>query len=258
MEPVPETITQEYFDLVVERDGSSDAAYAAHRLVLKFSKLREPREGDTVLDVGSSIGVVTDALRKHGLKPSGIDVVPEFVEVARQRYPDIDFQVAPAEKLPFPAETFDFVNMSSLIEHVDDWRESIREATRVLKPGGVLYLSTSNRLWPKQAEIRHMPGFGYLPGRLQRRIYAWAMENKPDWVGHTHLPAYHWLTFWQLTGAMRDAGLDPYSFVQLLDEEDIPERHRNKKRLIMKLKHAPSAIVGLLPPANQIIARKTS
>ncbi len=256
MTVVPKTITQEYFDLVVERDSTSDADYAAHRLVVKWGKLRRPEAGDTVLDVGSSIGVVTNALRKYGLRPSGIDVVPEFVEVARERYPDIDFQVAPAERLPFPNESFDYVNMSSLIEHVDDWQASIREAARVLKPGGVLYISTSNRLWPMQAEIRHIHGFGYLPGPVQRRIFAWVMEHRPDWVGHTHLPAYHWLTYWQLTGALRQAGLDPHSYVQLLDKDDIPERYARLKRVIVLLRRAPSAVIGLLPPANQIVARK--
>jgi SAM-dependent methyltransferase len=74
------------------------------------------------------------------------------------------------------------------LEHIRDWRQTIREAARILRPEGVLYLSTNNRLWPIQAEIRYLHGFGYLPASLQRRIYAWVMEHRPDMVGYTHLP----------------------------------------------------------------------
>jgi hypothetical protein len=30
---------------------------------------------------------------------------------------------------------------------------------------------------------------------LQRAIYRWAAEHRPEWIGHTQLPAYHWLSF---------------------------------------------------------------
>jgi ubiquinone/menaquinone biosynthesis C-methylase UbiE len=253
----PRTITREYYDVVVTRDLASNADYAADRLLLKFGKLRTPEPGDTVLDVGSSIGVVTDALRRRGLKPVGIEIVPEFVEFARQRFPEIEFLEGAAEDLPFADASFDYVNLSSLIEHVEDWRLTLSESVRVLKPGGVLYISTSNRLWPLQAEIKYFPGFPWLPGFLQRRIYTLAMRRWPDLVGHTHLPAYHWFTWWRLAGELRRLGTEPYSFLQLLSEEDIPVHRRHQTRLIMAVVRSPVPVFPFLPGANLILARKT-
>lgn len=242
--------------MVVARDLETDGDYAAERLFLKFSKLRVPQPGDAILDVGCSTGIITAGLERLGLEPVGIDVVPEFIDVARERFPSIEFLVGEAEALPFPDASFDFVSLSSLIEHAADWRVTIRESSRVLKPGGVLYLSTSNRLWPRQGEIRHFWGFSYLPSIVQRKIYALAMKHRPELVGYTHLPAYHWLTWWQLAGELRRAQLDPHSWLQLLSEDDVPRHRRHQKGLIMAVLRFPIPLFPLLAGANLIVARK--
>jgi len=250
------TISRDYYERVVQGDSALDADYAADRLIRKFSKLRVPADGDRVLDVGSSTGVITDALRRRGLHPSGIDVVPEFVAYAQEHFPECEFQVGAAEDIPYPDETFDFISLSSVLEHVEDWRRTLRECARVLKTDGVLYLSTSNRLWPRQSEIKYFHGFGYLPGKLQRRIYQWAMDKHPELVSYTHLPAYHWLTWWQIAGALRTLGLDPHSWLQLVDEEDIPPRLQKRAKLIVAALRSPVPIWPCLPAANFVLARK--
>jgi ubiquinone/menaquinone biosynthesis C-methylase UbiE len=256
MPALPTTISQEYYDEVVDREAARDVEYAVDRIQLKLGKLRTPVTGESILDIGCGTGVITAELARRGLNATGIDVVPEFVAVARKSHPSISFHVGSAERLPFPNESFDFANLSSLLEHVRDWRQTIREAARILRPEGVLYLSTNNRLWPIQAEIRYLHGFGYLPASLQRRIYAWVMEHRPDMVGYTHLPAYHWLTYWQVAKELRLAGLDPYSWAQLMDESDIPAPARKYARAIMALQRSPLPIFPLLPHANLIVARK--
>lgn len=257
MPPSPTTISQEYYDEVVNREAARDADYAADRILLKLSKLRAPQQGDAIVDVGCGTGVITAAFARRGLNAHGVDVVPEFVAVAKEKYPSIPFVVGRAEQLPFPDHAFDFANLSSLLEHVEDWKRTLREAARVLRPGGVLYLSTSNRLWPLQSEIGYLPGFGYLPGWLQRRIYAWAMRHWPKLVGYTHLPAYHWLTYWQLAGELRRLGFEPRSWLQLFDEADIPAGARKYRRLIMAVRRSPIPLYPFLPHANLIVARKT-
>lgn len=252
----PRTISDEYYDEVVGRETARDAVYAADRILLKLGKLRAPKAGDSILDVGCGTGIITAEFARRGLNATGIDVVPEFIAVAQEKHPSVSFAVGTAEKLPFPDQSFDFANLSSLLEHVKDWRQTLREAARVLRPEGVLYLSTNNRLWPIQAEIRYLHGFGYLPAWLQRRIYAWVMRHRPEMVGYTHLPAYHWLTYWQIAKELRRSGLEPYSWAQLIDETDIPTWARKYTTMIMALKHSPLPVFPLLPHANLIIARK--
>ena len=253
-----ETVTREYLREVVERDQRLDAEREVRRLFTKLSKVRAPQEGDTLLDVGCGTGALTAALGRHGIQATGIDVVPEFVRVARQLHPSTAFQVGEAESLPFAAESFTFVVLASVLEHVGDWRLTLAEAARVLAPGGVLYLHTSNRLWPLQGEIRHFPGFGYLPGPLQRHIYRLAMKYRPGLIGHTHLPAYHWLTWWQVAGALRRLGLEPHSWITLMRREDLPKRYRRFAWLLNAIQRSPVPLHPFAPIANVVLARKPS
>ena len=238
------------------QSAASDADYNADRILLKLSKLRAPHPGDSIVDIGCGPGVVTAAFARRGLKAQGIDVVPEFIAVAKEKHPSIPFVVGTAEELPFPDQSFDFANLSSLLEHVEEWRRTLREAARVLRPGGVLYLSTSNRLWPLQNEIRHFRGFGYLPSWLQRRIYASVMRQRPQMVAYTHLPAYHWLTYWQIAKELKRLRLEPHSWLQLFEEADIPAGARKYTRLIMAIKRSPIPLYPFLPHANLIVALK--
>jgi 2-polyprenyl-6-hydroxyphenyl methylase/3-demethylubiquinone-9 3-methyltransferase len=254
--PSPTTISQEYYNEVVGREGARDAEYAAERILLKLSKLRVPKVGESIVDIGCGTGVITAELARTGLEATGVDVVPEFIAVAEAKHPSVSFTVGAAEQLPFPDQSFDFANLSSLLEHVDDWRKTLREAARVLAPGGVLYLSTNNRFWPIQAEIRYLHGFGYLPAWLRRRIYTWVMKHRPEMVGYTHLPAIHWLTYWQIANELRRSGLEPHSWTQLMDESDIPAPARRYATVIMALQRSPVPIFPFLPHANLIVARK--
>jgi SAM-dependent methyltransferase len=251
-----ETVTREYLREVVGRDQELDAEQEIRRLFVKLGKLRSPLPGDTLLDVGCGTGAMTATFERHGIQSTGIDVVPEFVRIARESHPSTEFRVAEAEDLPFAAESFIFVTLASVLEHVRDWRVALAEAARVLAPGGVLYLHTSNRLWPLQAEIKYFPGFGYLPGSVQRRIYRLVMKHRPGLIGHTHLPAYHWLTWWQVAGELRTLGLQPHSWITLMRSEDLPERYRRFAWLLHAIHRSPVPLHPFAPIANVVLARK--
>lgn len=253
-----ETVTREYLQEVVGRDQELNTEREVRRLFTKFGRVRAPQPGDTLLDIGCGTGVLTAALGRHGIQATGIDVVPDFVRIAREMHPSIVFEVGEAENLPFASEQFTYVTLASVLEHVRDWRLTLAEATRVLAPGGVLYLHTSNRLWPLQGEIRHFPGFGYLPGLLQRRIYRLAMKYRPSLIGYTHLPAYNWLTWWQVAGRLRDLGLEPHSWITLMRPEDLPDRYRRFGWLLQAIHRSPVPLHPFAPIANVVVAQKRS
>jgi ubiquinone/menaquinone biosynthesis C-methylase UbiE len=248
------TITKAYYDEVVARERNLDADYAARRILLKLGKLRAPGPGEAILDVGCGTGVVTAAYSRLGLTATGLDVVPEFVEAARAAHSNTEYVLAKAEALPFSDQSFDFVSLTSVLEHVEDWRLTLREAARVLKKNGVLYLSTTNRIWPIQDEIRYFPGFGYLPAFIQRRIYSVAMKYRPQLVGYTHLPAYHWFTYGQLARELKRLDMQPHSWARLMTEADIPPRYR--KRPILAILCFPIPLYSLLPIGTTIVARR--
>lgn len=216
----------EYLATVLERESSYLGRPVAERLVRRMRRLRVPVAGERLLDVGCGTGTLTAGFGALGLDAVGVDVVSDFVEAARVRYPELTFRAGSAEALPFDEASFDYVVLLSLLEHVDDWRRVVSEAVRVLRPGGVLVVTTTNRWCPAQNEIKGFPAFGLYPDRLRRRIYGWTMEHRPEWVGHTHLPAYHWLSYGLLAAELDRAGADAHHWLSLLGEDDVPARFR--------------------------------
>lgn len=104
-----------------------------------------PRGARTLLDAGCSAGYATVHFAELVESAVGIDVDEEAIRQARSRFPSIDFQCAPLERIPHPDEAFDVVVCLDVIEHVTDERLGITELFRVLRPGGTLIMTTPNR-----------------------------------------------------------------------------------------------------------------
>jgi 2-polyprenyl-3-methyl-5-hydroxy-6-metoxy-1,4-benzoquinol methylase len=243
---------------LAEREAASDSDAIARSVLRRVGKLKPALPGTSLLDVGCGGGSNTAAFASAGLEASGVDVVPEFVELARQSHPGIRFETAAAENLPFANESFDYVVLLSVLEHVRDWRATLSEAVRVLKPGGVVFVTTTNRFCPKQHEIRYIWGFGYLPDRLRRAIYSYAMKHKPSLVHHTELPAYHWFSYGMLSTELRKLHTKPYHWLSLMRDEDVPVRYRRPivfSLVRFALRH-PVPTTSLISPTTAVVAHK--
>lgn len=104
--------------------------------------------GKKVLDVGCGHGYGTAEMAKHAADITGIDYSKPTVEANNRRYanafPNLRFLEAKAPPLPFPDESFDVVTSFQFIEHLEERRDFIKEAHRVLRRGGVFLLTTPN------------------------------------------------------------------------------------------------------------------
>lgn len=96
----------------------------------------EIRSGSKVLDIGSGPGHIASHLTKLGASVTGVDFSPRMVEVARKKYPQITFEQADAEELPFEAGYFDTVVANYVVHHLARPEKVLSEVYRVLKPGG--------------------------------------------------------------------------------------------------------------------------
>jgi ubiquinone/menaquinone biosynthesis C-methylase UbiE len=100
----------------------------------------ELRPGAQVLDVACGTGHVALEAARTFCDVTGIDYVPELVEVARRRAQaeglDVDFQVADAEALPFADDFFDFVLSAIGVMFTADHDRAAAELIRVCRPGG--------------------------------------------------------------------------------------------------------------------------
>ena len=251
-------IDAKYYDEVIGRESAATAAAVVESVFRRVRKLRVPEPGATVLDIGCGTGVTTAAAADLGFESVGLDVVPEFVEAARTRHPGATFAVGPSEQLPFPDESFDYVLLLSLLELVQVWEQTIAEAVLVLRPGGVMYLTTTNRFCPKQYEIRYLWGFGYLPSRVQRRVYSLSMKYWPRLVNYTHLPAYHWFWYGQLAARLGELGVTPHHLLSLLGPDDIPARYGRgpvRKAIEVLIAH-PLPWTYFFQPTTTVLSQK--
>ncbi len=99
--------------------------------------------GDRVLDIGCGTGESLAALADtFSIEPYGADISETILSIARSSHPEIPFFLCDAASLPFAAQSFDAVMMECVLTLFDDPAAALREAVRVLKPGGRLIISS--------------------------------------------------------------------------------------------------------------------
>lgn len=102
-----------------------------------------------ILDVGCGGGFLTNSLAAKGYEVCGIDLSQKSLDVAKaqDQTKSVQYARASAYELPFPSDHFDVVCAMDLLEHVEQPGQVIKEASRVLKKGGLFFFHTFNRNW---------------------------------------------------------------------------------------------------------------
>ncbi len=101
----------------------------------------------TLLDIGCGAGLLSNYCAKLGHLVTGIDLSDSSLALAEKesKNPSTLYIKANAEALPFSDASFDVVSAMDLLEHVESPDLVIKEASRVLKPGGIFFFHTFNR-----------------------------------------------------------------------------------------------------------------
>ena len=142
--------------------------------------LPEPRYGK-VLEVGAGTGFFLLNLWQAGFveEAHATDISPGMVaaalENARRLGCDLRARTADAEGLPYPDASFDLVVGHAFLHHLPEPRDFLREAFRVLKPGGTVFVAGE----PTRVGDRLARG----AGRLVREAYRLAARVRPE-IGH--------------------------------------------------------------------------
>jgi 2-polyprenyl-6-hydroxyphenyl methylase/3-demethylubiquinone-9 3-methyltransferase len=158
MEPhATDSVNNAVYDLLGERWYTARDDPIA--LLRAEARLRNPwiaahlyaRHGATarLLDLGTGGGMLANWLAYRGFEVVGVDASARSLAIARHHDQShtVKYVQGNVHELPFESGSFDAVAAMDLLEHVEQPEAVIREAARVLRPGGTFFFHTFNRNW---------------------------------------------------------------------------------------------------------------
>ena len=172
----------------------SRAGYDVYRDALNtpaFLAMLPPISGLEGLDIGCGEGSNTRKLAQLGARMRGVDIAPTFIRHARETEAadplGIDFEIGDGRSLPFADDSFDFVTAFMSLMDMPDHGLALKEAYRVLRPGGFLQFSIPHPCFapPRRKVLRNGDGSvravevaGYFDG-LDGDVETWWFSTLP-------------------------------------------------------------------------------
>ncbi|MFO7773548.1 MAG: class I SAM-dependent methyltransferase [Dehalococcoidia bacterium] len=107
----------------------------------QVSLIKQYKNGTYLLDIGCGEGFFLFNAAGAGYATKGVELSQDAAEYARREF-GLDVEAKPFEELRFPEDHFDVVTLWQVLEHVPYPFMILKEAHRILRPGGLLALST--------------------------------------------------------------------------------------------------------------------
>jgi SAM-dependent methyltransferase len=132
-----------------ERLVSSVTDENATEHIHRYAMAMQYCQGKIVVDIASGEGYGSALLAGDAASVTGIDIDPDAVKFAAGKYKrkNLEFKTGSATAIPLPDKSIDVVVSFETIEHHDKHLEMMREIKRILKPEGLLIISTPERLY---------------------------------------------------------------------------------------------------------------
>ncbi len=133
-------------------EGAFKTLHEINPLRVSYIQVRAKLRKQRILDIGCGGGLLSEALAKQGAIVTAIDLESNSLAVAKQhadkQHLAIDYQQISAETYAKQAANmFDVITCMEMLEHVPQPESIIASIAQLLKPGGLVFLSTINRSW---------------------------------------------------------------------------------------------------------------
>lgn len=113
--------------------------YRATGIIENLLKIKKGR----LLDIACGTGSIINSLQHNNAKFFGVDI-SEFAVKNAAKSPDSYFLCSDAENLPFASQSFDFVILNHILEHIENDKKCILDVSRILKSKGRVYIGSPN------------------------------------------------------------------------------------------------------------------
>ncbi len=143
-----------------------------------------PLEGKTLVDIGCGGGLMSEPLARMGAAVTGVDAAEKNIATARihaaTQGVEVQYRATTAEALAAEGLQYDIVVALEIIEHVADVGAFVSALSKLLKPGGLLFVSTLNRT--AKSYLMAILGAEYILRILPRGTHDWKKFLRPSEV----------------------------------------------------------------------------
>lgn len=141
MNSFEEKSARNYNAIADDYDNSFEGKYTERFKKLLLEEVK-PKAGDTVLDVACGNGTFLKMLAdKWDIIGKGVDISEKMIVNARQKAPDMTFEVAKCDAIPFGDGSVDIITVSAAYHHFPNVKSFAKETYRLLKQGGRMYIA---------------------------------------------------------------------------------------------------------------------
>lgn len=179
---------------LLRAEGAAKQAWVRTQLQNRWQGNRERDARLRILDVGAGAGFLARDLRHDGYDVHALDYSLQSLRVSQSLDASVRHMRGDALALPYRDGSFDVVTSMDFLEHIENPAASIREAARVLRPGGLFFFHTFNR--------------NPLAWLIIIKGVEWFVKNTPE---HMHVLRL-FIKPSELAGYCRAAGLEPLAW----------------------------------------------
>lgn len=225
--------------------GNQTSAFGARGVSKRLNAMESlaPLEGDRLLDIGCADGTYTLRMAERFDHVDAVDIEPRRLEEFERRlaaspYRDrVSVATMSSSQLTFESATFDTVTTIEVLEHVADLERTLVNISRVLKIGGLHFLTSPNRYFPLETHGVLIGGRRYPP--ISAPLLPWLRPL------HARLADARTFTVRCLTPMLEDHGLERVGFTYIMPPFDRSRLGQRIRPALDKLEDSALAFFGM-------------